>query len=154
MILLFTLMIINFITWFAVSVMLLRSSWSLWMNTTTIEGWEIERHRTLFRRAKAFGGYLDGPNGVKIRIKKQEFPFDIGILANLNQGMGGNILTWFLPIAPTPSNKSGLDFEVNGFESMCVRAARYTLLIPYRSVYHVATSRPGQNASGTSVLCI
>ena len=114
---LFTLVATNFIAWFAVGIMLLRSLWSLWMNTTTIEGWEIERHNALLRRARAFGGYLDGPDGTRVRIKKQEFPFDIGIWANLTQGMGGNVLTWFLPIAPTPSNESGLEFEVNGFES-------------------------------------
>ena len=83
---------------------------------TTIEGWEIDRHRTLARRARAFGGFLDGPDGTKIRIVKQEFPYDIGIWSNINQGMGGNLFTWFWPFASTPSARGGLTFEVNGFE--------------------------------------
>ena len=83
---------------------------------TTIEHWEIDRHRTLTRRARAFGGYLDGPDGTKIRIVKQEFPYDIGIWANIKQGMGGGLFTWLWPFAFTPSVLSGLEFEVNGFE--------------------------------------
>jgi len=55
---------------------------------TTIEGWEIERHETLLRRAKVLGGYLNGPDGQRVRIVRQEFPYDIGIWANFKQGMG------------------------------------------------------------------
>ena len=52
-----------------------------------------------------------------MRIKKQEFPYDIGILSNIVQGMGTpNPLQWFNPFAPTPSVASGLQFETNGFE--------------------------------------
>jgi len=86
------------------------------VNTTTIEGWEIERHETLVRRARVLGGYLNGPDGTRIRIVKQEFPYDIGIYANLVQGMGGHFHTWLWPIAPTPSVESGLSFPENGFE--------------------------------------
>ena len=96
--------------------MLIRSTWSLCMNTTTIESWEIERHHTLLRRARTLGGYLEGPNGIRVRIIKQEFPYDIGIWANIVQGMGGNLLTWFLPFWHTPSNDGAFCFEVNGFE--------------------------------------
>lgn len=70
--------------------MLFRTLWSLGANVTTIESWEIERHRTLLRRAKYFGGYLDGPDGLKVRIQKQEFPYDIGIFQNIKAGMGGS----------------------------------------------------------------
>ena len=73
------LLLTNSLILFAVGILLLRSLWSLAMNTTTIESWEIERHKVLLRRAKALGGYLDGPDGTKIRITKQEFPYDIGI---------------------------------------------------------------------------
>ena len=86
------------------------------MNTTTIEGWEIERHQALLRRSRALGGYLDGPDGSKVRITKQEFPYDIGILSNIHHAMGGNILTWLWPFSFTPTNESGLAFEVNEFE--------------------------------------
>lgn len=52
-----------------------------------------------------------------MRIKQQEFPYDIGIWSNICQGMGSrNPLQWFNPFAPTPSVSSGLSFEKNGFE--------------------------------------
>ncbi|KAI9812448.1 MAG: hypothetical protein M1827_004679 [Pycnora praestabilis] len=87
-------------------------------NETTIEGWEIERHRAVLRRAKVLGGFLDGPDGLKVKITQQQFPYDIGIWKNIQQGMGGssNILSWVWPFSATPSMDSGLDFEVNGFE--------------------------------------
>ncbi|KAI4245296.1 MAG: hypothetical protein LQ352_006608 [Teloschistes flavicans] len=96
--------------------MLVRNIWILGSNVTTIEGWEIERHETLVRRANARGGYLDGPDGVRIRIAKQEFPYDVGIYQNARQGMGSTFLLWLWPFASTPSSSTGLDFETNGFE--------------------------------------
>ncbi|KAF1839948.1 zf-DHHC-domain-containing protein [Cucurbitaria berberidis CBS 394.84] len=114
---LFTTLVANSITLFALGVLFIRNLWCLAVNTTTIEGWEIERHRTLLRRARHFGGYLEGGDGTKIRIKKQEFPYDIGIWANIVQGMGSaNPIAWFNPLAPTPSLQSGLLFASNGFE--------------------------------------
>ncbi|KAL8823114.1 MAG: hypothetical protein Q9191_006160 [Dirinaria sp. TL-2023a] len=62
------------------------------------------------------GGYLDGPNGVKMRITKQEFPYDIGIFRNIQQGLDSSPLLWLWPFAPTLKNESGLHFETNGFE--------------------------------------
>lgn len=87
----FLLSIINSIVLLALFILLVRTIWSLVFNITTIESWEIERHETLVRRARVLGGYLDGPGGVRVRIKKQEFPYDIGIFANIRQGMGGSI---------------------------------------------------------------
>ncbi|KAJ4330484.1 Palmitoyltransferase [Ascochyta clinopodiicola] len=114
---LFTTLVVNSITLFALGILLLRNIWCLAVNTTTIEGWEIERHRTLLRRARTFGGYLTTPDGTSIRIKRQEFPFDIGILSNIAQGMGSaNPLSWLNPLASTPSLTSGLQFATNGFE--------------------------------------
>ncbi|KNG44099.1 palmitoyltransferase pfa4 [Stemphylium lycopersici] len=115
---LFAVLITNSITLFVLGVLLLRNIWCLSVNTTTIEGWEIERHRTLLRRARQYGGYLPTPDGAtQIRIKKQEFPYDIGILSNIVQGMGSaNPISWFNPLAGTPSLSSGLAFETNGFE--------------------------------------
>lgn len=75
---------------FMLAILLLRSVWMLAVNQTTIEGWEIERHKTLVRRAKVLGGFLDGPDGMRIRIRKQEFPYDIGIWENIRDGMGGS----------------------------------------------------------------
>ncbi|KAF4170648.1 hypothetical protein CNMCM8694_004513 [Aspergillus lentulus] len=115
---LFILLVVNSLTWLALFILLLRSLWSLALNTTTIESWEIERHETLLRRARHFGGYLSGPGGIQVRIKKQEFPYDIGIWSNIKAGMGGsaNVLSWFWPFAVTPDQSTGLEFEVNGFE--------------------------------------
>ena len=53
---------------------------------------------------------------MRVRIRKQEFPYDIGILPNIRQGMGGSVVSWPWPFTATPSNESGLDFETNGFE--------------------------------------
>ena len=83
-------MVVNSMTLFALVVLLIRSLWSLGANTSTIESWEIERHKTLLRRSRYFGGYLDGPDGMKVKIKKQEFPYDIGIFSNVRAGMGGS----------------------------------------------------------------
>lgn len=82
------LAVVNSMALFALSILLISALWGLGTNVTTIEGWEIERHEVLLRRARKTGGYLTGPNGVQIRIKRQEFPFDIGIWGNLWQGMG------------------------------------------------------------------
>jgi palmitoyltransferase len=113
---LFVLATVNSLTLFLLFVMLVRTIWGLGGNVTTIESWEIARHKKLLRRARVLGGYLDGPDGIKVKIERQEFPYDIGIWANVKQGMdGGNILLWLSPFASTPSS-SGLDFEVNGFD--------------------------------------
>jgi len=86
----------NFVTLFALSILLVRNVWCLAVNTSTIEGWEIERHKALLRRARYFGGYLEGPDGTQVLIKKQEYPYDIGIWANIKQGMGtGNVRSAF-----------------------------------------------------------
>ena len=99
-----------------VFIIFVRTTWGLGGNVTTIESWEIERHEKLLRRARVFGGYLDGPNGEKVRIKRQEFPYDIGIWNNIVQGMGSSFpLAWLWPFAATPRSR-GFEFETNGFE--------------------------------------
>ncbi|KAJ6186573.1 hypothetical protein N7519_007874 [Penicillium mononematosum] len=115
---LFVLLVVNTLTAFALFVLLLRSIWAIASNTTTIETWEIERHATLVRRARVLGGYLEGPGGIRVRIKKQEYPYDIGIWANIKQSMGGsaNFISWFWPLAATPDRRSGWEFETNDFE--------------------------------------
>ncbi|KAF1944116.1 zf-DHHC-domain-containing protein [Clathrospora elynae] len=114
---LFVTLLANSLTLFALAILLIRNIWCLAVNTTTIEGWEIQRHRTLLRRARHFGGYLQSPDGQHIRIKKQEFPYDIGIFTNIAQGMGSwNPLSWLNPLAATPALQKGLVFETNGFE--------------------------------------
>ena len=113
MVLIFIFFVLNSITLIALSLLLVRNIWTLGANVTTIEGWEIERHEALLRRAKISGGYLDGPE-----LVRQEFPYDIGILQNIRQGMGGSAFVWFWPFAATPSNQSGQEFETNGFEGI------------------------------------
>lgn len=62
------------------------------------------------------GGHLDGPDGIRVRITRQEFPYDIGIFRNIAQGMGSNNpLPWLWPLARTPAT-DGLTFTTNGFE--------------------------------------
>jgi palmitoyltransferase len=103
---------------FALSILLVTATQSLLTNTTMIESWEIERHEALVEKARYLGGYVHGPGGRRVRIQKQEFPYDIGIWKNLVQGMGGgNILAWILPFGGGPENKSGWGpWEENGFE--------------------------------------
>ena len=116
MALLLILFSVNTLTLFLVSITFIRSAWCLFVNTTTIEGWEIERHNQLLKRARVLGGYLDGPDGKRIRIVRQEFPYDIGIWRNITQGMGtSNPILWFWPLAGT-RHDPGLAFEVNDFE--------------------------------------
>ena len=109
-------LLVNSFTLFALVVLLVRNIWCLGANVTTIEGWEIERHEALVHRARKLGGYINGPDGMKIWLQKQEFPYDIGIYQNIVQGMGSNPLIWLWPFASTPENESGLSFETNGLE--------------------------------------
>ncbi|KAF2750838.1 zf-DHHC-domain-containing protein [Sporormia fimetaria CBS 119925] len=115
---LFLLTVGNSLTLFALSILLIRNIWALVVNTTTIEGWEIERHDTLVRRARYFGGVLEAPNGTQVRIRKQEFPYDVGFWRNCKEGMGtGNILAWFNPLSSTPKLPTPLTYPTNDFES-------------------------------------
>ncbi|KAH9873647.1 hypothetical protein IAQ61_004271 [Plenodomus lingam] len=115
---LFTTLLTNTPTLFALSLLSLRNLYSLAFNTTTIESWEIQRHRTLCRRARLLGGYLDAPDGRRVRIRRQEFPYDVGVWMNVVQGMGSaNPILWLNPWAPTPSLARGLAFPTNGFEA-------------------------------------
>lgn len=114
---LLVLTLVNSITLFALSILLVRAVYSLAINTTMIESWEIERHEALVERARKTGGWVYGNGGQKVRIEHQEFPYDIGIWKNLVQGMGtANVLAWFLPFGGNPSIDSAATLEVNGFE--------------------------------------
>ncbi|GAB7334121.1 hypothetical protein MBLNU13_g06195t1 [Cladosporium sp. NU13] len=111
---LFILVVVNGLVLFGLILLLGRSVWGLALNITTIEGWEVERHHALLRRARVLGGQLDGPDGTKVRIEHQEFPWDIGILSNFRQAMGTwNLLAWAWPFAASPSINSGLVYEHN-----------------------------------------
>ncbi|PMD38271.1 zf-DHHC-domain-containing protein [Hyaloscypha variabilis F] len=114
---LFVLILVNSVTLFALFILFVRATYSLAINTTMIESWEIERHEALVDRARKTGGWVYGNGGQKVRIEHQEFPYDIGIWKNLVQGMGTpNVLLWFLPFGRGPSIDTAAEFEVNGFE--------------------------------------
>ena len=111
---LFVLVVVNSLVLFALILLFGRTVWSLALNMMTIEGWEVERHHALLRRARVLGGYLNGPDGSKVRVESQEFPWDIGIWQNFCQCMGSrNPLAWFWPLARSPTVESGLSFEHN-----------------------------------------
>lgn len=111
---LFLLVVTNSLVLFALVLLLGRTIWSTALNMTTIEGWEQERHHTLLRRARTLGGYLYGPDGNKIRIEHQEFPWDVGIWNNLVATFGTrNPIAWVWPLARTLPVAKGLQFEHN-----------------------------------------
>lgn len=113
----------NSLVLFALILLVGRTLWSLALNTTTIEGWEIERHEAVLRRARESGGYLEGPDGNRVRIEHQEFPYDVGIWRNICLGMGTrNPLSWMWPFAVSPTVDSGLSFphnEIDGISEIC-----------------------------------
>jgi len=135
------LTVTNSLVLFALTLLLGRTIWGLALNITTIEGWEIERHETLLRRARTLGGSLDGPDGTKIRIQHQEFPWDIGIWRNLCQTMGTwNPIAWFWPLAFSPKPESGLVFEHNEIEGMSKYPSTYRMC--YANQYPIDPSKP------------
>ena len=113
---LFALILFNFLTLFMVGILFFRSVYSMATNVFTIESWEIERHEQLLRRARVLGGYLDGPDGIRVKITRHEFPYDIGIWQNLRDSMGtSNIFAWVWPLT-RGMRTDGLAYETNGFE--------------------------------------
>lgn len=150
LLLLFLLTLTNSVTFFALSILLAKNIYTLALNVTTIEGWEIDRHDTVVRRARALGGSLDGPDGRRVVIKKQEFPYDVGVWANVQQALGKWPGSWIWPFAATWGSQSGLEFEVNGFEGELVRVSSFSLpfslsfSIPFSAIQSPALS-PKQN---------
>lgn len=113
---LFVLVLVNSITLFALSILLIRSIYSLAINTTMIESWEIERHEALVDRARKTGGYVY-VNGQRMRVERQEFPYDVGIWKNICDAMGtAYVPLWFLPFGGAPRIEDAREYEVNGFE--------------------------------------
>ncbi|KAI1135995.1 zf-DHHC-domain-containing protein [Hypoxylon sp. FL0543] len=89
-------------------------------NTTMIESWEIERHESALERRyasssssspddgswwasgeRAPGGDTDAPH---LSLEPVEFPYDLGIFANMAAAMGTrNPLLWLVPLAGGPT---------------------------------------------------
>ena len=112
------LIVVNTLSLFALTVLFVSTAWSMVVNTTMIEAWEIERHEALIERSRKLGGFINGPEGKRIRIVRQEYPYDIGFWKNMVQGMGtSNPILWFLPFGGNPSIDSATYFETNGFEN-------------------------------------
>ncbi|KAI3319690.1 zf-DHHC-domain-containing protein [Xylariaceae sp. AK1471] len=83
--------------------------WAL--NTTMIEGWEIERHEAVLQRGgyaeeeewwrTSDGDYADA--APRSMVDPVEFPYDIGMYTNMAQAMGtSNPILWLLPFASGP----------------------------------------------------
>lgn len=140
--------VINSITLFGLSLLFLRSLYGMIINVYTIESWEIERHEALANRARKSGGFVYGPGGVQVWIRKQEYPFDIGLWSNLIQGFGSrNLMAWFWPLAVTPSIDSALEWERNGFEGSFDPGQTSPVLMQTRPFASLATSGPGQDVA-------
>ncbi|KAJ6262738.1 hypothetical protein Dda_1295 [Drechslerella dactyloides] len=103
------LLLFNTLTDVSIIVLWLRIAANIVEGYTTIECWEQERHAALVKR-KA--------------VRRQAFPFDVGVYENLSLFMGGGILTWLLPVLPSrsvgegndASGGGGLRYEINGYE--------------------------------------
>jgi palmitoyltransferase len=143
------LVLLNAATAFALGVMLYTSVKAWVFNTTLIEEWEMERHEAVLARVmeadedgdgdeeeeddggrgtKAKGNFW-GDDDVALRelMERIEFPYDLGVFANMAQAMGTkNPLRWFLPVFgggpvinnDTPGKGSGWEWEENGFNDL------------------------------------
>ncbi|RYO78710.1 hypothetical protein DL762_008563 [Monosporascus cannonballus] len=79
-------------------------------NTTMIESWELERHEAVLERRPGYGVDGDGDGDGRgwwrggEAVEPVEFPYDVGIFANMAQAMGTrNVLLWFWPFAGSPA---------------------------------------------------
>ncbi|ETS82162.1 hypothetical protein PFICI_07164 [Pestalotiopsis fici W106-1] len=114
----------------ALGILLLTTLKGWLFNTTMIEGWEIERHEAVLERRAGGGSYgndgdesfwpdararPDGGGGGDSFVDAVEFPYDIGLWANLCAGMGtSNLLLWFLPFAGHPRVAGNRDGKMQG----------------------------------------
>ncbi|KAK3310260.1 DHHC palmitoyltransferase-domain-containing protein [Chaetomium strumarium] len=103
-------------------------------NCTMIEEWEIERHEAVLARLdedhrRGSDGYFwgDDDEPLRERLERIEFPYDVGVFANMAQAMGTrNVLRWFLPVFgggprinnETPGKGAGWEWEENGFNDL------------------------------------
>lgn len=68
-------------------------------------------------RSKKTGGFVYANGGQRMRVERQEFPYDVGFWRNICQGMGSSFPPmWFIPFAGGPGVESARDWEENGFE--------------------------------------
>ncbi|PQE20259.1 Palmitoyltransferase pfa4 protein [Rutstroemia sp. NJR-2017a BBW] len=106
----------NGLSLFAMTILFLRTCYSLSINTTMIESWEIEKHAATIERSRRMGGYVYANGGSRVYVKKVEFPYDVDIWTNIVQGMGtANPVAWFWPFSRGPSVEGAVEWEENGF---------------------------------------
>jgi len=97
------------------------------LNSTMIEDWEKERHEAVLARHfddSDFWG-ADGGAARSGPLERVEYPYDLGIFANMAQAMGTrNVLAWFWPFAggpkigPVTGKGPGWEWEENGFNDV------------------------------------
>ena len=105
-------------------------------NSTMIEDWEQERHEAVLGRMDqdedGDGGadrdfWGDDDAAMRERLERIEYPYDLGVFANMAQAMGTrNVVRGFLPVfggAPVVDNKTpgkgvGWEWEENGFNDL------------------------------------
>ncbi|KAI0391468.1 zf-DHHC-domain-containing protein [Xylariaceae sp. FL0594] len=114
-----TLAFVSFLTTAAMAIILLTTVRGWALNMTTIEGWEVERHEAVLQRRGGYAeedwwrshcpedheaeGVTQQTNSMSLVIDPVEFPYDVGIFANMAQAMGtSNPLLWILPFAGNP----------------------------------------------------
>ncbi|KAI0001242.1 zf-DHHC-domain-containing protein [Xylariaceae sp. FL0662B] len=93
------------VTALALGVMLATTLQAWAFNTTMIESWEISRHEAaLERRDGADDAWWSAPAEDRLRLEPVEFPYDVGVFANMAQAIGtSNPLLWFWPFAGGPT---------------------------------------------------
>ncbi|KAM0282589.1 hypothetical protein ACHAQH_002957 [Verticillium albo-atrum] len=106
---------VNFLTSVALAIMLSTTTYNWLFNMTTIESWESDRHDDLVANR---GGRAWWDAG-RPPYQRVEFPYDLGLFANLSQAMGTrNPLLWLVPVAGNPrveGKGTGWEYEENGF---------------------------------------
>ncbi|KJZ77552.1 Palmitoyltransferase PFA4 [Hirsutella minnesotensis 3608] len=113
--------LVCFVTTLALGIMLVTTVRSWLFNCTMIEGWELDRHEAIIDRGGRDWWDVTGPEGRLVRFERVEFPYDIGLYANMSQAMGTyNFLLWFFPLAGNPTidkagRGEGWQWEENGF---------------------------------------
>ncbi|CRK43666.1 hypothetical protein BN1723_005773, partial [Verticillium longisporum] len=111
---------VDFLTSVALGIMLATTTYHWLFNMTTIESWEADRHDDLVANR---GGRAWWDAG-RAPYQRVEFPYDLGLFANLAHAMGTrNPLLWLAPwaagpsVSPVEGQGPGWTYEENGFNA-------------------------------------
>lgn len=113
--------LICLVTSLALGIMLATTVKTWMFNCTMIEGWQVDRHEAIMNRGGRDWWDINGADGKKVRVERVEFPYDLGIFANMSQAMGtSNVLLWFFPFSGSPEvgkngTGCGWSWDENGF---------------------------------------